>query len=78
MSSSLVDGRRRAGLTQGRLGELVGVDQTTIANLERGRRLPSLPLLQRIRRRLALTDHELGRALDELVPDDAPAATAAA
>jgi DNA-binding transcriptional regulator YiaG len=36
--------RKRAGLTQKRLGEMLGVEQKTVASWERGRRKPSGPV----------------------------------
>jgi ribosome-binding protein aMBF1 (putative translation factor) len=39
----VLDGRRRANLSQGQLERMSGVDQTTISRLERGR-LPGISL----------------------------------
>lgn len=45
--SILTERRRRAGLTQRALADLIGIDQSTIASIEKDRRKPSLSVLQR-------------------------------
>lgn len=40
--------RRALGLTQARLAELSGLDQSAISRLESGSRLPPLPALERL------------------------------
>lgn len=46
----LVEARRRAGLTQSELADLLSVPQSTISAYERGRREPTVPTLQRMLR----------------------------
>jgi transcriptional regulator with XRE-family HTH domain len=51
VAGSLVwQARTEARLTQRQLAEAAQVPQSTIADIERGRRQPSIPLLQRILR----------------------------
>jgi DNA-binding XRE family transcriptional regulator len=47
--------RRRAGLSQGKLAERVGVAKTTIARVELGQASPSVELALRIARELDAT-----------------------
>lgn len=48
--STVWQARTEAQLTQRQLAEAARVPQSTIAGIERGRRQPSIPLLQRILR----------------------------
>ncbi|MFJ8827300.1 helix-turn-helix transcriptional regulator [Streptomyces sp. NPDC102467] len=42
------DWRRRRGLSQAQLAELIGTGQAAISRIENGRDVPTLPLLARI------------------------------
>jgi putative transcriptional regulator len=44
MKNRVKELREQAGLSQGALGDAVGVSRQTINSIERGRYLPSLPL----------------------------------
>lgn len=46
--------RTAAGLSQQQLGELVGVDQSVIARLERGQRPPSIEMARKLGRALGI------------------------
>lgn len=48
MSEQIKKLRRRKGLTQGQLGERIGVSQQVITNYERGLREPNLETLSKI------------------------------
>lgn len=52
----LVDYRKKRGLTQKQLGELLDLEQATVARYEAGKRLPQRDELDRIYR---LTDGEV-------------------
>lgn len=72
MSSELRRIRREKDITQERLAELVGVDQTTISDLERGRnRNPSWETVAKIAKVLDVSPSEL------FPVDDAPKAVSA-
>jgi putative transcriptional regulator len=51
--------RSEAGLSQGGLGEALGVSRQTINSIEQGRYLPSLPLALAIARHFATTVEEV-------------------
>ncbi|MER7050036.1 helix-turn-helix transcriptional regulator [Streptomyces jumonjinensis] len=59
------DARRAAGLTQWRLGEMVGADHKTIHRIEYGTSDPSLRLLFRIARAVGVPLSELVREEDD-------------
>lgn len=42
------EARKKAGLNQTKLGELLGVSQNYVSMLEGGKRIPSLDMLRRI------------------------------
>lgn len=44
----LREARRRAGMTQAELAQRAGVSQPVVAAYERGRREPTLPMLQKL------------------------------
>ena len=48
--AQLVRARRRAGLSQRRLAALAGTSQATVSAYETGRKLPSVPVLERLLR----------------------------
>jgi DNA-binding XRE family transcriptional regulator len=58
--------RKERELTQIELGQAVGVGQTSIANIESGNQVPSLPLAVKLA-------EVLGVSLDELVTEIEPA-----
>jgi transcriptional regulator with XRE-family HTH domain len=60
----LRDFRQRAGLTQERVADLADLSKQYVADVEAGRRNPTLLVLQRVRRALRVTWEELGQALD--------------
>ena len=47
IASELIAARARAGLSQAEVAARMGTTQSTIARLESGRTLPSLPILRR-------------------------------
>ena len=55
--------RDRLSLTQAQLAETVGVDTSTITHIERGRRAPSVAVLNRLCDALGLTPDERADAL---------------
>jgi len=54
MNAKLVEARKKAGFTQGRLSAKVGVNRSTYAHYERGR-APSLDMALRISRELGVS-----------------------
>ncbi|TVQ29359.1 MAG: XRE family transcriptional regulator [Geminicoccaceae bacterium] len=48
IAQQIIDARRRAGLTQAQLAELIDTSQSSVARLEAGRQLPSTRTLLRI------------------------------
>lgn len=56
------DARRRAGLSQARLAELVGVDQSGISRIERGQRPVTVDMLKAIAAALGI---RAARLLDD-------------
>lgn len=51
--------RKKVGLTQAELAEKVGiVEESSISSIERGRRLPSLQLLEKMSKTLGVETHE--------------------
>lgn len=67
---ALKDLRKKRGLSQGKLAELVGVEQPTIQRWESGKRLPDLDGLHNLARALGVTPGTLldGTAAVELGP----------
>jgi transcriptional regulator with XRE-family HTH domain len=47
MTRELIPARRRAGLMQGQIAELMGTSRSLVARLESGRQAPSLRTVQR-------------------------------
>lgn len=69
----LREARDRATLTQAALAEEVGIEPDTVSRMERGTRIPSLPMLARLARALdttvsALTETDEERADAATVP----------
>ena len=56
--------REEQGLSQQRLGEILGVSRQTVNSIENGRYDPSLPLAFKISRHFKLTIEELFDALE--------------
>lgn len=56
--------REEQGLSQQRLGEILGVSRQTVNSIENGRYDPSLPLAFKISRHFNLTIEELFDALE--------------
>ncbi len=50
IAQEIIDARKRAGLTQAQLAELIETSQSSVARLEAGRQLPSTRTLLRIAR----------------------------
>lgn len=48
IAQQIIDARKRAGLTQAQLAELIETSQSSVARLEAGRQLPSTRTLIRI------------------------------
>lgn len=63
MSPPFASWRTRAGLTQGALAALVGVDVSTITHIERGRRDPSVAVLANICSVLPVSPEEVAEAV---------------
>ncbi len=55
--------RKRQGLTQTQLGNMLGVDQSHIVKIEKGERTPSLEILIKITNIFSVTS-------DQLIMDD--------
>ena len=55
----LIHAREAQNLTQQELGKRIGVGQSTIADIETGRRKPSLPLLAKLCRFLSISMESL-------------------
>jgi len=64
LGSRVADQRRRAGLTQAKLAERVGVTTETVSRLERGMVIPSLARLEAISAALGVELAELFRVGD--------------
>lgn len=47
-ASAITHFREKANLSKRRLAEMIGVDQSYLTHLESGRRLPSIPTVERI------------------------------
>lgn len=80
LASSLRAWRREHGLSQEKLGEVLGVDRTYVGALERGERNPSLRVVQDIAnglgvRAIELLDGEESRKVS--LPAETPALRAA-
>lgn len=65
--------RRQRGMTQEELAERSGYHPTHIANIERGRNLPSLEAIFRLARALDVSAADLVRAAETAAPQDADA-----
>jgi len=66
-SRALTDYRRRHGLTQSALAEIVNVDPTTVSRWERGRDRPALGILRRLKSLVIPTTSDVERALRVLI-----------
>ena len=64
LGTALMEGRRRVGLTQEELGEQCNLTASYVARVERGERLPSLVVLDRLTR-------AVGVEIGEIWPDAA-------
>jgi transcriptional regulator with XRE-family HTH domain len=51
--------RKEAGISQEKLGELTGLDQTYISGIERGKRNPSLRSIEKLAKALNVNVSEL-------------------
>ena len=67
----LVNWRKRKGLTQVKLAELLGCDQSTVSAIERGAR-PSVELLRKIVEVLEVESDDLKGALLSVDAEAAP------
>lgn len=65
--------RRQRGMTQEELAERSGYHPTHIANIERGRNLPSLDAIFRLAQALGVSAADLVRAAETAAPKDAEA-----
>ena len=61
--------RRRAGLTQGQLGDLLGADATFVSRVERGTRGVRWHTLSRFLRALETDLHKLATAIEQQDPE---------
>lgn len=59
----LAQARRELGLTQKQLAERAGVSDTSLSGYERGKQLPTLPILEKVLDALGLDAQEFGRRL---------------
>lgn len=57
--------REKAGLSQAALGAAIGVEQTTISNIETGYSLPSLKVLMSLAKTFGVTLDDLTEATTE-------------
>lgn len=70
MSETIWTTRHRLKLSQGELARMIGTDQSTVSNWERGITRPSLESLGKIADALGIARTDLARiALDDLMGD---------
>lgn len=69
---AMYEARQRLGLTQAQVAERVGVAPATVANIEQGRRQPSLHLATKLARLFGLTERDF--LMDAVQDGHVPAA----